>query len=175
MLAGAPTFERGEHDGRNFHGFFMAFPLRQRSSATRTVASLKVQPSVHMPSTTTHDPVPASVRQFLETVVHWPINRWQRACTRSDVSASASRRAVALVLRDAILAVDGLKYSAWFVQDAARTASEMLPTSLPPHTRATAAQLLVDASLALLARPQLPATDLASLLSPFLPLYIVEV
>jgi len=135
----------------------------------------EVPSNVHMPSTTTDDPVPASVRQFLETVVQWPTNRWQRACTYSDVSASASRRAIAVVLRDAILAVDDLKYSAWFVRDAARTASEMLPTSLPLHSRATATQLLVDASLALLARPQLPTTDLASLLSPFLPLYIVEV
>ncbi len=128
-----------------------------------------------MPPTATSDPVPASVRQFLEAVVQWPTKRWQRACTYSDVPASASRRAVAVVLRDAILAVDDLKYSAWFVRDAARTASEMLPPSLPLNSRATATQLLIDASLALLARPQLPATDLASLLSPFLPLYIVEV
>ncbi len=121
------------------------------------------------------DPVPESVRQFLETVVRWPAERWPRVFSRSDVPAVASRRAVALVLRDTILAVHNLRYSAWFVRDAARTVAEMLPTTMSPESRATTTQLLIDASLALLARPQLPARDLASLLSPFLPLYIVEV
>ncbi len=121
------------------------------------------------------DPVPEAVRQFLETVVHWPAERWPRVFARSDVPAAASRRAVALVLRDTILAVHELRYAAWFVRDAARTAAEMLPATMSPDLRAATTQLLIDASLALLARPQLPARDLASLLSPFLPLYIVTV
>jgi|GEM_PF-3078053 len=140
-----------------------------------------------MLSTVSSLPTSASVEQFFESVRHWPAPRWHAALalaqsSRQDARARqrpagdplSERRRTSVVLRDAVLNVEGLALAAWFTADAARTLAHLLPPTLSPHERVLARELLTDAALALLARPALPTLDLAVLLAPFLPLHLSE-
>ena len=61
---------------------------------------------------------------------------------------------------------------AWFTTDAAETTAGIVQDVLAPADHLLVTNLLIDAALAILARPALPTLDLAVLLTPFLPLYL---
>jgi hypothetical protein len=131
-------------------------------------------------------PTSAPVDELFETVLQWPATRWRQALGQAAEAsytrerqhplgaALDERRRTSVVLRDAVLSVEGLALAAWFTADAARTVTQLLPPTFTPHEHVLARELLTDAALALLARPALPTIDLAVLLAPFLPLHLSD-
>ena len=116
--------------------------------------------------------VPVEVQAFLDAAAAWPGARWRRCVADERSRSSTERRAIARVLCDAVLAANGLRMVAWFATDAAETTAGIVQDMLAPADHLLATNLLIDAALAILARPALPTLDLAVLLTPFLPLYL---
>ena len=81
---------------------------------------------------------------------------------------------MAIALRDAIIASEGLMFARWRAADGSRTVVQMLPATLRHDEQQHIAVLVREAALALAARPALPLPELAVLLGPFLPLQLTR-
>jgi len=114
--------------------------------------------------------LPASVTQLLEGLAGWSEARWREALCSARSDTHGARRATSRALCDAVLQHEHRMLDAWLTRDAARTVVEVSAPRLSHRAFALATEMVEDASLAMLARPGLPLTDLAVLLGPCLPL-----
>ncbi|MCC6246082.1 MAG: hypothetical protein IT353_24830 [Gemmatimonadaceae bacterium] len=112
---------------------------------------------------------------FLNVVAWWSAPRWRVALAAAEQPAFRHRHEQAIAIRDAIIECERPEFLVWRATDGCRTVVEMLPPTLRREERTHIAAIVREASLALAARPALPLSELAVLLSPFLPLHIPSV